>query len=135
MAATGKALVGPLRQHLFGSFPHTVTLTANLPRNTADIRSVACVDHRFACDCREALLAENTAEYRSELQSWYAAASKVLAGHRTWDWSDNNDWRGNGPLACQCHGCQLVRAAGPPVSMCQGDYETGVINPPGGVTW
>lgn len=132
---TSTALVGPLRRHYFGGFPGVV-LAANLPRNTLDIRSRACAGHRFACDCREALLAENTAELRGELESWTRAVRAVLAGHRTWDWddieNDRGNWRGDGPLACKCHGCQIVRAAHASVYGLGGNYETGVIEPTGG---
>jgi hypothetical protein len=129
---TSTALVGPLRRHYFGGYPGVV-LVANLPRDTRDIRSQACAAHRFACDCREALLAENTTELHAELKAWERAARTVVAGHRVWDWDDienhRGNWRGDGPLACQCHGCQLVRAAHARVYAVCGDYDTGLITP------
>lgn len=127
---TTTALVGPLQRHYFGDWPN-ITLAADLPRNTTDIRYRACADHRFACDCREALLAEDRAELRGELESWTRAVRTVLAGHRTWDWEDGGegDWNGNGPLACRCHGCQIVRAAHTSVAGLGGDHRTGVIAP------
>ncbi len=129
---TTTALVGPLRRHYFGDWPGVIMFAADLPRDTLDIRSRACADHRFACDCREALLAENTAERRAELETWTRAVRTVLAGHRAWDWEleGQGNWRGDGPLACQCHGCQIVRAAYASVAALGGDYDTGIIKAP-----
>jgi hypothetical protein len=129
---TGTALVGPLRRYVCGDH-RNILLTASLPRDTTDIRARACPAHWFACDCREAEIAEYTAELRGELASWTRAARTVLAGHRTWDWDDDGDergdWRGDGPRACRCHGCQVVRAANASVSRLGGDYATGIIGP------
>ena len=134
---TGTALVGPLRRHYFGD-RSDVVFAASLPRNTLDIRSRACAAHRFACDCREALLAENTAELRAELHTWTRALRTVLAGHRAFDWGASadspQDLYGDGPLACKCHGCQVVRAARASVYSLGGDYNTGIIQPPDGTS-
>jgi hypothetical protein len=89
-----------------------------LPRNTLDLRYPFCRDHRTACVCREAEHAEQLAEYRHELDAVRAAALEVLVGHRLFDWGGADDRdddrrlvRGDGPLACQCTGCRLMRRA------------------------
>jgi len=53
----------------FGFGRHAVSLpiAAPLPRDTRDPRAGACIQHRTACDCREALFAEDRAELRGEL--------------------------------------------------------------------
>ena len=45
----------------------SLPLAAPLPRNPVDPRYVACVQHRTACDCREARLAEDRSELQAEL--------------------------------------------------------------------
>lgn len=65
------------------------------PTNTLDPRYVACRDHRVACDCREALLAENIAEYRVEAEAARKAIREVLAGHD--------------PDTCGCTGCDIAK--------------------------
>jgi hypothetical protein len=133
------ALVGPLPRHHFGW--HPVVVGADLPTDTTDIRFALCTEHRFACDCREAVLAEDRNEYRLMLDAWTRAAQRQLAGHRLRDFgpddfdpTDDPDLyrrygRGDGPDACQCGGCRLVRAADP-VGTGLIDYRTGRILAP-----
>ncbi|MEU0465072.1 hypothetical protein ABZ215_13800 [Amycolatopsis sp. NPDC006131] len=132
-------LVGPVPTIYFHGGPggaRTVHRQAyEVPRNTLDPRFAACTEHHPACDCREAVLAEEQGELRAELTMLYRAVRTVLAGHRTWDWDDDRAnrpglWLGDGPNACQCSGCKLVRTARVPVSSVDGDYHTGRI--PGG---
>lgn len=116
-----KALVGPLPTIRF----HDGTkLVYAVPRNSCDVRYRRCQQHHPACDCREAEHAEQFGEYRSMIQDSARAAARLLVGHRVKDYSDLDRrtraeigdelwWRychGGGPLACQCTGCQLVRA-------------------------
>ena len=98
----------------------------DVPQDTMDIRYPLCTDHHPACDCREAELAEQLHEYRSEIQRVKKAAARLLVGHRLRDYGDlatqyhsraemggamyDKLMAGDGPLACQCTGCQLVRA-------------------------
>lgn len=129
---TSKALVGPLPTITFSGGPGgywAVTRQAyEVPRNTLDPRFTTCQAHHPACDCREAELAEQRHEMRAEVDAWYRAARTVLAGHRTFDWpSPGADLDGRGPLACQCSGCQLVRAVSASLFLLGGDYDTGQI--------
>lgn len=79
------------------------------PKDTRDPRWEACTDHRPACDCREAELAEGIAELRAELEAVRRAAREVLAGHPTFAYEDGPN--GERPIGCACSGCRLVRAA------------------------
>lgn len=117
-----KALVGPLRFIHFGAWGN-VRQAYDVPRDTRDLRAAACFEHHPACDCREAELNEQINEYWTALKALRAAAETVLRGHRLHDYGDDqsrdlkvgsHEWkrfiRGDGPLACQCTGCQLIRA-------------------------
>jgi hypothetical protein len=126
----GKELVGPLRTITFQSGSrHSVRQAYDTPRDTMDRRYRLCTDHHPACDCREAELAEQLGEYRAEETQMRRAAARLLVGHRVHDYGDDccqfaqglsreevgeeTWWRyisGDGPLACQCTGCQIVRA-------------------------
>lgn len=118
---TSKALVGPMKVQRFGPWRGGVRALYNPPKNTMDLRARLCVDHRVACDCREGLFAETISEYRAEVKALAEAAGRELRGHRLYDYGDETtpfnqrDHRllhGDGPLACQCTGCRVVRAAG-----------------------
>lgn len=76
---------------------------ANLPRNTLDLRWLACREHRLACDCREAELAEGLQEMSGELRHLGHVFDEVLKGHATWGRNDFD--------RCSCTGCQIARAA------------------------
>lgn len=76
-------------------------LAADLPRNSLDPRYALCHEHRFACDCREAELAEDRDEWRSEFQAAMKVFNQVLAGHRTFA-DDKSD-------ECKCTGCEIAR--------------------------
>jgi hypothetical protein len=121
---TGKDIIGPLPTIRFGSWPHTTRQVYSPPRDTTDLRARACSDHHPACDCREARFHEDTTEYQMMRKAFLATAQRILAGHRTFDygsgppWHDNigaAEWirymNGDGPLACQCTGCQIIRGA------------------------
>jgi hypothetical protein len=80
----------------------------DVPRNTLDIRYAACTDHHPACDCREALQAENLSEYRGDAKAVEAAFAAELQDHATWP-----TWYSGDPDAqfqvCQCSGCRIAR--------------------------
>lgn len=99
------ALVGPLPTI---TFRDGTRLVHTLPRDTVDPRWRACTDHRAACDCREAELAETISELRHELQSAKKACGEILAGHQTWAYSETGQ---DAFAECRCTGCQIVRAA------------------------
>lgn len=115
----------PLQRVRFGGgrewpSPDYVLAVEPLPRDTLDPRYRYCVAHHTACVCREAELAERIAEQQHELNALRSAALDVLVGHRLFDWGDDNAapvaetlrlMRGDGPLACQCTGCRLMRRA------------------------
>lgn len=73
------------------------------PRDTLDPRYAACRDHRVACDCREAMFAEDRAEWRAEGKLISETFDRILAGHRVRTYDDT--------APCQCTGCQIARAA------------------------
>ncbi len=98
-------LVGPLRRV---SFSGHVRLGVDLPRDTMDLRYRACLEHRTACDCREAMLAEDRAEFAGELALIRDVFADALEGHPTFGALDD---RGE-PLesgCCRCTGCAIVR--------------------------
>ena len=64
------------------------------PFNTLDPRYTTCTQHRVACDCREAELAEDRAELNAGLRELRQVFRRVLAGH---------------PEDCMCTGCQIFR--------------------------
>lgn len=84
-----------------------IPLSMPLPKSTMDPRWLACASHRTACDCREAELAEEIAELRSERDHLLHVLRQELAGHATWAYLDRNE---EIPAAeCKCTGCRLVR--------------------------
>lgn len=120
------ALVGPVPTITFQPGSRAERRAYEVPCDTMDPRYAACTEHHPACDCREAELAEQLGEYRHEQLSMRRMAARLLIGHRLHDFGDlfagrrtrdeNGDelwWHyisGDGPLACQCTGCQLARA-------------------------
>ncbi|MGH3627233.1 MAG: hypothetical protein ACREN2_05730 [Candidatus Dormibacteria bacterium] len=125
---TSTALVGPLPTIHFQHGLRSERQVYAVPRDTMDQRYATCAKHHPACDCREAELAEQLGEYRSQHKAIERAAARLLVGHRLHDYGDAELfaagrtreelgdelwWRymvGDGPLACQCTGCQLARA-------------------------
>jgi hypothetical protein len=102
---TTTELVGPLDRVWFSGH---VRLGVDLPRSTMDLRYRACVEHRTACDCREAMIAEDRAEFQGELKLIRDVFADALEGHPTFG---DMDGRGE-PLesgCCQCQGCAIVR--------------------------
>jgi hypothetical protein len=104
-------LVGPLPTIRFWDGTRVVY---DPPRNTLDLRYVACRDHHPACDCREGLIAEDRHEFLVARRELSAALDEVLAGHRTYSWSYAYDWRTDRYLpdddaVCMCTGCQIAR--------------------------
>ncbi|MFC6081066.1 hypothetical protein [Sphaerisporangium aureirubrum] len=87
-----------------------VVLTEPPPKDTLDPRYAACITHRTACDCREAGLAEDIAEYRGELTHIKSAFEEVLLGHATW--VHGADEATGRQLQCKCSGCVLARRLG-----------------------
>jgi len=105
-----KALVGPVPSVRFRD---GTKIAYQPPRDTADgDRWSNCQEHRVACDCREAELAEQIAELRSELKAAQDAARRILQGHATYAY-ENSPTAGDGgrPIGCMCTGCQIARDA------------------------
>lgn len=99
------ALVGPLPTVRF----HDGTrLAADPPRNTLDPRYTTCVQHRTACDCREAELNETAAELRGEREWLERVTQEILAGHPTWADVTLADGR-ELDCSCMCTGCRIAR--------------------------
>src|SRR5262245_53751803 len=65
------------------------------PTDTRDPRYEACTDHRVACDCREALYAEDAAEWEADRRRIRQIIRTALEGHR--------------PCCCRCSGCGIAR--------------------------
>ena len=93
--------IGGPRRPLTSDFPR---IAYDVPKNTLDPRVETCTDHHVACDCREAILAEDLNEIRSEYRRFQEVVSKVLAGHPTASGATDAD-------SCQCTGCQIARHA------------------------
>jgi hypothetical protein len=103
---TTKEIVGPVSTVRF----HDGTrLAYDVPRDTMDPRYRPCADHRVACDCREAEMAEQIAELRSELKAARDAARRVLEGHPTYAYE--NGPNGERKIGCACTGCVIARSA------------------------
>ncbi|WP_460779884.1 hypothetical protein [Nonomuraea fastidiosa] len=84
-----------------------IALIVPLPKNTLDPRWRACRNHHTACDCREAELAEEIAELRSERDLLIRVLREELAEHATWAYTTGNE---RDPVAeCKCTGCVIAR--------------------------
>lgn len=74
------------------------------PRDTCDPRYAACREHRVACDCREAHMAEDRQEmraYRNDADRAEQGIEAVLALH-----AGPNDWgRCSAPGCLNTHPC------------------------------
>lgn len=84
------------------TFQDGQSLTEALPNDTRDPRYDQCTEHRFACMCREALLAENQRESRIERDQTKKVFNEVLAGHNTFCPQDAF-------TECRCTGCEIAR--------------------------
>lgn len=101
-------LVGPVPTIRF----HDGTRQAYTPpRDTMDNRYVACTEHRPACDCREAWLAEELAERLAMLAEVEKAAEEILAGHPSYSWRVDPETGDETEAHCMCTGCQIARRA------------------------
>jgi len=106
-------LVGPLPTVRFYGGPgghqqHSeVVVTRPLPANTMDLRFAACTVHRTACDCREAIHAEDLAELRSELTAVRTALTEAVGRHAVRVYDEQGEH--SALLSCHCPVCQLVR--------------------------
>lgn len=77
------------------------------PRNTCDIRYATCKDHHPACDCREALHAEDVNEYRAMLREVEQAIIAATADHNVWAYDRHGQ---EDPFsACKCPLCAIRR--------------------------
>ena len=106
----GKALVGPLRPVRYAN---GATRWHDLPRNTMDIRYAACASHHLACDCREALMAEDIAEYRAMFRELEQVILAAIKGHNTYAFTgtDDSGWSGVDEFAqCKCQACVIARS-------------------------
>lgn len=84
------------------------------PRDTCDIRYAACKDHHPACDCREAEMAEQIAEYRAMLRELEHAILAAIKGHQTYAYTGASDtgWSAeDGFGQCKCQACEIARTA------------------------
>jgi hypothetical protein len=111
-------LVGPLPVIRFmdGS-----TQAYTPPRNTCDIRYAACSGHHPACDCREAELAEDIAEYRAMYREVEQVILTAIKGHQTYAYTGVSDagWTGDDKFGqCKCPACMIARAAHIGFSQC-----------------
>ena len=104
-------LVGPLRPVRYADGR---TEWHDLPRNTLDIRYEACAIHHLACDCREAMLAEDITEYRAMFRELEQAILDAIQGHQTYAYTGQSDtgWSSEDEFAqCKCPVCAIARAA------------------------
>lgn len=134
---TSTALVGPLPTVTFYGGPTGSRLHRDLPRavyevprNTCDPRFAACTDHHVACDCREAIQAENLNEHRMEWKLLRDAARRALAGHQIHAPLSLERWQRRmfeRDQVCLCSGCVIERACGNLLDHRDIDYRTGRV--------
>jgi hypothetical protein len=108
--STGTEVAGPLQRVNYVTGPPQ---WHDLPRNTLDVRYEACASHHLACDCREALLAENITEYRAMFQQLEQAILAAIKGHQTYAFTgtDDSGWSGEDEFAqCKCPACAIARS-------------------------
>jgi hypothetical protein len=108
---TGGQVVGPLPRILYVDGSSEVYTP---PVNTLDLRYVACTEHHRACDCREALHAEDRQElraYADEVEKFEGWAHAVALLHQR----KPNQYVGNYCAACNvpwpCATWKLTAAA------------------------
>ncbi|MEV0236782.1 hypothetical protein [Nonomuraea sp. NPDC050786] len=77
------------------------------PKNTLDSRVETCTNHRTACDCREAILAEDLAELRAECDMLLGTLREELDGHATRAYTA--DGARDEQAECKCTGCRIAR--------------------------
>ncbi|MEU7855178.1 hypothetical protein [Nonomuraea sp. NPDC049141] len=87
--------------------PFDLVLDRPLPTSTLDPRVAACTNHRVACDCREAVHAEDLHEARGERDLLLGALRDELAGHATRAYTALGER--DEQAECKCSGCQIVR--------------------------
>ncbi|MGV9666964.1 hypothetical protein [Nocardia niigatensis] len=102
IARPSGGLVGPLVW--FRNQP--IAVTSSPPRDTTDPRYGACTDHRLACDCREAELAERLTDQLAEVREMRNALMAACTGHPTKVYVDN---RPRVDLECRCLPCAALR--------------------------
>jgi len=108
---TGTEVAGPLRPVRYADGR---TEWHDLPRSTLDIRYAACTSHHLACNCREAMLAEDIAEYRAMWRELEQAILGAIKGHQTYAFTgtDDSGWSGEDEFAqCKCQACVIARSA------------------------
>jgi len=117
---TATELVGPLRPVRYATGR---TQWRDLPRNTLDIRYAACGNHHLACDCREAMLAEDIGEWRAMFREVEQVVLAAIRGHQTYAYTgtDDSGWSGEDEFAqCKCQACEIARSAHIGFSECMG---------------
>lgn len=87
--------------------PVELVLDRPLPTSTLDPRFATCTDHRVACDCREAVLAEDVAELRGDRDLLLRTLHEELAGHATRAYT--SEGARDEQAECKCTGCRIVR--------------------------
>jgi hypothetical protein len=95
-----------------------------------DVRYEACASHHLACDCREALLAEDINEYRLMFRELEQAILAAIKGHQTYAFTgvDDSGWGGEDEFGqCKCQACAIARSVHIGFSECMAqhreDYE------------
>ncbi|WP_440063859.1 hypothetical protein [Streptosporangium sp. OZ121] len=84
-----------------------IVLADPLPVDTLDPRYSSCVEHRTACDCREALLSENIREERDRWEHAKQIFNELLQGHPTYAYDEQG--HRDEQAQCKCTGCVIAR--------------------------
>lgn len=105
--ATSAEVAKPIVARFRGHSGPVMHLPVPLPTDTMDPRWAACTDHRVACDCREAEMAENLREYRYERDQAALVFNEVLKGHQTFAYTA--DGVRDRFAECKCTGCEIAR--------------------------
>ncbi|MEW1845919.1 hypothetical protein AB0392_48895 [Nonomuraea angiospora] len=87
--------------------PFELVLDRPLPTDTSDPRWAACTNHRVACDCREAVHAEDLAEARGDRDLLLGALREELVDHATRAYTA--DGGRDEQAECKCSGCRVAR--------------------------
>ncbi|WP_280452274.1 hypothetical protein [Nocardia cyriacigeorgica] len=99
---------GPLVGPLVRFRGEQVAVTSSPPRDTRDPRYLSCTDHRLACDCREAELAEQLTDYRLEFEQMRDLFDALTESHPT---RVEVDGVRRADLECRCPLCVFGRQA------------------------
>jgi hypothetical protein len=98
-----------------------------VPRDTMDPRYATCTDHRVACDCREAEMAEQLGEHRAEWKLLRDAARRALVGHQVHPPAGLTEWERRSFPLCLCSGCVIARETYNLLGADHVDFQTGRV--------